>query len=113
MTKNERHRAEQKARDQFQRKLEQLRFELRVGSPRRVLDYLVEHAEDLLTRVGDNLLVQQFRTDLDMCRSLVAQRHNLKLVRHAERHAHALRVMRETADIIERSAHLAPPPEAS
>ncbi len=71
---------EHRAREKFQRKLEQLRFELRIESPRRVLDYLLEHAEDLLGECGDTLLAESFRTQLARARHEVSQRHNLRLV---------------------------------
>ncbi len=70
-----------RARQQFARKLEQLHVELSIESPRRVLDYLVEHAEDLLDQVGDNTLRDSFRAQLDRAKSLVSRRHNLRLVK--------------------------------
>lgn len=83
MTRNERHRAEVAARAKFQRKLEQLRFELRLDkphTPRRVLDYLLEHCEDILPQLGDNLLRAAFRQQLDELRVLVLRRHDLRLL---------------------------------
>lgn len=74
---------EHRAREQFQRKLEQLRFELRIESPRRVLDYLVEHLEDTLPRVGDNLLGKSFAEQLERAKRLVSSRHNLRVVRRS------------------------------
>lgn len=81
------HYAEHLARQQFQRKLEQLHFELSVESPRRVLDYLIDHLDDLLLRVGQTVLQQAFRAQLDRAKGLVARRHNLRLIQgntHAE-----------------------------
>lgn len=72
---------EHRAREQFQRKLEQLRFELRVQSPRRVLDYLIEHLEDLLPRLGATVLRDSFSDQLARAKGLVASRHNLRLVK--------------------------------
>lgn len=76
-----RHYAEHRARDQFQRKLEQLRFELRVESPRRVLDYLIDHLEDLLPRCGATILRDSFREQLERAKQQVSTRHNLRLVK--------------------------------
>lgn len=75
------HYAEHRARTQFQRKLEQLHFELSVESPRRVLDYLIDHLEDLLPRVGATTLRDSFSRQLDAAKKSVAQRHNLRLVK--------------------------------
>jgi hypothetical protein len=80
MNKSQKQLDEHRAREQFQRKLEQLRFELRVESPRRVLDYLIEHLEDILPRVGDNLLGVSFGEQLERARRLVSGRHNLRVV---------------------------------
>lgn len=71
---------EHRARASFQRKLEQLRFELRIGSPRRVLDYLLEHLDDILPECGDNTLTTSFGEQLGRAKELVGCRHNLKLV---------------------------------
>lgn len=71
---------EYRTRQQFQRKLEQLRFELSVNSPRRVLDYLIDHLEDLLPRCGDSLIRENFTEQLERAHELVASRHNLRLV---------------------------------
>lgn len=73
--------AEERARRQFQRKLEQLHFEVSVDSPRRVLDYLVEHLDDLLPRVGATILRDSFRDQLDRAKRIVAGRHNLRIVK--------------------------------
>lgn len=72
-----------RARQQFSRKLEQLHFELSVESSRRVLDYLIEHAEDLLEQVGDSTLRDSFKAQLDRMKRLVSTRHNLRLVKGA------------------------------
>lgn len=76
-----RHYAEHRARQQFVRKLEQLHFELSVESPRRVLDYLLDHLDDLINRVGETTLRDSFRQQLDRAKSQVASRHNLRLVK--------------------------------
>ena len=76
---------EHRAREQFQRKLEQLHFELRVESPRRVLDYLVDHLDDLLPRVGDSVLRDSFADQLIRAKRLVRERHNLRLIQGADR----------------------------
>lgn len=73
--------SEHRAREKFQRKLEQLRIELRIESPRRVLDYLVEHAEDLLDQCGESLLTESFRRQLAEARRDVTMRHRLPLAR--------------------------------
>lgn len=72
---------EHRAREQFQRKLEQLHFELQFESPRRVLDYLIDHLDDLLPRVGATVLRDSFAAQLERAKRLVATRHNLRLVR--------------------------------
>lgn len=75
------HYAEHLAREQFSRKLEQLQFELAMESPRRVLDYLIDHLEDLLPRVGSNTLRDSFAEQLTRAKQTVARRHNLRLVK--------------------------------
>ncbi len=75
------HYAEHRARLQFGRKLEQLHFELRVKSPRRVLDYLVEHLDELLPQVGDSTLRDAFAAQLDLMKRQVSRRHNLRIVK--------------------------------
>lgn len=75
------HYREYRARQEFSRKLEQLHFELSVESPRRVLDYLLDHLDDLLPRVGQNTLRDSFSAQLSRAKLLVAQRHNLRLVK--------------------------------
>jgi hypothetical protein len=76
-----RHYKQWRARQQFTRKLEQLHFELGIESPRRVLDYLIEHAEDLLAEVEASTLRDSFQDQLDRAKRLVASRHNLRLVK--------------------------------
>lgn len=76
-----RHYRQHRARQQFSRKLEQLHFELSVESPRRVLDYLIEHAEDLLAEAGDSILRDALREQLERAKLLVSARHNLRLVK--------------------------------
>lgn len=76
-----RHYKQWRAREQFSRKLEQLHFELSVESPRRVLDYLLEHAEDLLEQVEASPLRDSFKDQLGRAKRLVASRHNLRLVK--------------------------------
>ncbi len=75
------HYTEYRAREQFQRKLEQLHFELSVESPRRVLDYILDHLDDLLPMVGKNSLRDSFAGQLTRAKSLVSARHNLRLVK--------------------------------
>ena len=77
------HYREWRARQQFSRKLEQLHFELSVESPRRVLDYLTEHLDDLLPEVGDSTLRDSFRDQLARAKRLVTSRHNLRLIKGA------------------------------
>lgn len=77
------HYAQHRARQQFSRKLEQLDFELSVESPRRVLDYLVDHLDDLLPRVGDSVLRDTFAAQLSAAKRRVATRHNLRLIQGA------------------------------
>lgn len=76
-----RHYKQWRARQQFVRKLEQLHFELSVESPRRVLDYLIEHAEDLLAQVEKSPLHDSFSAQLDEAKRRVSCRHNLRLVK--------------------------------
>ncbi len=78
------HYAEHRARLQFGRKLEQLHFELRVESPRRVLDYLIDHLDDLLPLVGDSTLRDSFAAQLDLMKRQVSRRHNLRIVKGPE-----------------------------
>lgn len=75
------HYTEYRARAEFQRKLEQLHFELSVEAPRRVLDYLLDHLDDLLPRVGKNTLRDSFADQLVRVKGIVATRHNLRLVK--------------------------------
>lgn len=75
--------AEHQARTQFQRKLEQLHFELSVESPRRVLDYLIDHLRDLLAQLSPTVLRDSFAAQLGRAERLVATRHNLRLVQGA------------------------------
>lgn len=77
--------AEHKARAQFQRKLEQLHFELSIESPRRVLDYLIDHLEDLLGQLTPTVLTDSFQAQLARAKTLVATRHNLRLIQGARR----------------------------
>ena len=76
-----RHYRQWRARQQFTRKLEQLHFELSVESPRRVLDYLIEPAEDLLGQIERSPLHDSFTAQLDEAKRRVAGRHNLRLVK--------------------------------
>ena len=75
------HYAEYRAREQFIRKLEQLHFELAMESPRRVLDYLIDHLDSLLPQLGQNTLRDAFSAQLDRAKQFVARRHNLRLVK--------------------------------
>ena len=75
------HYAEHRARQQFQRVLEQLHFELSMESPRRVLDYLLDHLDTLLPLVGQNTLRDSFAGQLTRAKGIVSQRHNLRLVK--------------------------------
>lgn len=76
-----RHYSEHRARYQFQRKLEQLHFELEVESPRRVLDYLVDHLEDLLPLVGATVLRDSFAEQLERAKRRVSTRNNIRLLK--------------------------------
>lgn len=75
------HYAQHRARLQFSRKLEQLHFELSVESPRRVLDYLIDHLDDLLPRCGDSILRDSLAEQLRAAKLTVSRRHNLRLVK--------------------------------
>lgn len=72
---------QERLRSQFLRKLEQLHFELSIEAPRRVLDYLVEHLDDLLEWLDCTWDRDRLRERLVAARSLVATRHNLRVVR--------------------------------
>lgn len=74
------HYSEYRARQQFARKLEQLHFELAMQSPRRFLDYLLDHLDTLLPMVGKTTLRDSFADQLVRAKGLVAQRHNLRPV---------------------------------
>ena len=76
-----RHYKQWRARQHLVRKLEQLHFELSVESPRRVLDYLIEHADDLLDQVEPSVLRDSLSDQLERAKRLVAARHNLRLVK--------------------------------
>lgn len=71
---------EHKVRAQFQRKLEQLHFELSVESPRRVLDYLIDHLEDLHAQLTPTVLSESFKDQLERAKTRVSKRHNLRLI---------------------------------
>jgi len=73
--------AEHRTITKLGRKLEQLRFELRVEAPRRTLDYLLEHIADLLEQMGDSRLRAEYAGQVERARELVAGRHNLRPVR--------------------------------
>lgn len=76
-----RHYHQWRLRQQFLRKLEQLHFELSVESPRRVLDYLAEHADDLLAQLEQSTLRDSFEGQLLLAKNIVSRRHNLRLVK--------------------------------
>lgn len=69
------HYREHRARQQFARKLEQLRVELSAESDQRVLDYLLDHLETLLELVGDSILLASFRAQFEEAKRSVASRH--------------------------------------
>lgn len=66
---------------QYLRKLEQLQFEVRIESPRRVLDYLLDHLGDLLHDMDCTVEREYLREKLATARKLVSGRHNLRVVR--------------------------------
>ncbi len=62
------------------RKLEQLHFELAVEAPRRTLDYLFEHAEDLLGSLENTEQKKSLAAQLSRARVLISRRGNLRVV---------------------------------
>lgn len=70
------------AQQAFERNAGRLRLELRMGTPRRHLDVLVELLEELLQDCGQGtLLTVSYRAELRDLKQDVATRGNLRLVR--------------------------------
>ena len=65
----------------FERNLGRLRLELRMGTPRRHLDVLVELLDTLVSECGQTKLTECYRAELHAVKLLVAQRSNLRLVK--------------------------------
>jgi hypothetical protein len=70
-----------RAQQAFERNLGRLRLELRMGTPRRHLDVLVELLETLLPDCGHTRLTDHYRTELHAAKTEVARRSNLRLVK--------------------------------
>jgi len=75
------HYREHRCRQQFSRVLEQLNFELSMGSARRHLDHLIDHLETILMLLGETVLRESLVKQLAEAKQRVAQRHNLRLVK--------------------------------
>ncbi len=74
-----------RARIKFERVMDRLRHETRMGLvPRRHLDDLVDHLETLLGLLEGTVLHDICKRRLDEMRELIRRRHTLRLVRHAE-----------------------------
>lgn len=76
-------RKEQAAREAFDRNLERLYFEIKMGTPRRHLDVLLEFLDSLVQETGDNLYTEHYGRLLAEAKRRVSTRTNLRLVRGA------------------------------
>lgn len=72
---------EHRAQRAFERNLGRLRLELRMGTPRRHLDVLVELLEALVPECGKSKLSEHYRAELHAVKLDVSQRSNLRLVK--------------------------------
>lgn len=70
-----------RAQQAFERNLGRLRLELRMGTPRRHLDVIVELLEALLPDCGKSKLTDCYRSELHAAKTLVSQRCNLRLIK--------------------------------
>lgn len=78
-----------RAQQAFERNLGRLRLELRLGTPRRHLDVLVELLEALLPDCGDGtLLTESYRRALHAVRSQIALRSDERVVRRRNRRSY-------------------------
>lgn len=81
MSRHIRQLREYRAQQAFARNLGRLRIELRLGTPRRHLDVLVELLDALLPECGDTLLAASYRDELGRAKADVARRSHLRLVK--------------------------------
>jgi hypothetical protein len=72
---------EHRAQQAFARNIGRLWLELRLGTPRRHLDVLLELCDSLLRDCGKNQLADHYRVELHTARTQVSQRSNLRLVK--------------------------------
>lgn len=72
--------SEHVAQQRFERNIQLLQLELRMGTPRRHLDVLVELLEILVDQTGGSALTEVYRVQLSEAKRVVAGRSNLKLV---------------------------------
>jgi hypothetical protein len=72
---------EHRAQVAFARNLGRLWLELRMGTPRRHLDVLLELCTTLLVNCGPSQLTDRYRVELHSARIQVSQRSNLRLVK--------------------------------
>lgn len=70
-----------RAQQAFARNIGRLWLELRLGTPRRHLDVLVDLLETLLPECGKTQLGECYRAELYAAKLQVAQRSNLRLVK--------------------------------
>jgi hypothetical protein len=70
-----------RAQQAFERNLGRLRLELRMGTPRRHLDVLVELLDALLPECGKTQLTDCYRAELHAAKTQVSQRSHLRLVK--------------------------------
>lgn len=70
-----------RAQQAFARNMGRLWLELRMGTPRRHLDVLVELLDALLPECGDSRLSEHYRAELYSAKIQVSQRSNLRLVK--------------------------------
>jgi hypothetical protein len=70
-----------RAQQAFARNIGRLWLELRLGTPRRHLDVLLELCDALLPECGSSQLTDNYRAELRAARDQVKQRSNLRLVK--------------------------------
>ncbi len=70
-----------RAQRAFERNIGRLWLELRLGTPRRHLDVLVELLDALLPECGKTKLSDSYRAELHAAKLQVSQRSNLRLVK--------------------------------
>lgn len=72
---------QERLRHRFESTMDRLRMELGVHAPRRHLDDLLSHLDDLLEFMDCTWERECFREQIESARKVVAQRHNLRVVK--------------------------------